>query len=167
MTKQPADRYPTPPENLSQAQRDFIQEHSQTTAVAAVRSYTRAAMVGFVLLLGGVGYTLYDARQFSNESRDAIVNSGRAVAIDGCNRDFESSQRFTKLLIRADKASASDRKAGNITAAVRLHAKEFYANEIRESSRFPDCRNAASVITDNIDATVRLPVPRFPGDYTK
>lgn len=142
--------------------RTITESEAKKMIESAVRAAHKRATTGFIILfLGTLGsfWVGYDGAQ---DSRDRIIKTGNAVAIDGCNRDFGDRQGLRKLLIAGRTLVESQRKAGKVPADQAAIAAKFYTDQL-VALPLPDCREAVGSITDE-KKNVRQPVPRYPGD---
>lgn len=129
---------------------------------SAVRHAHRRATAGFLILFIGTMVSLWVSYDVSQDSRDRIINTGNAVVVDGCNRDFADRQGLRKLLIAGRTLVESQRKKGAIPDDQAAIGHKFYNDQLR-ALKLPDCRKATDAITDE-RRQVRKPTPRFPGD---
>lgn len=127
---------------------------------AAVASYKRNALIGFLILLAGVGVVGKMDSDRTEAARRAIVDSGRAVAVMGCNRDFRTQQQVRGVLSASVSRSQRRLEDGEITPNEHARQVEFLRKQL-EMLRLPDCRLAH--ITDDPNADVRAPDPLYPG----
>lgn len=138
----------------------------------AVRRYARNSLVGFVILLAGLGYAWHTGAEDAADSRDAIakssrasataiVASGRALAVDSCNRDFKNTGRLRGLLLRAEAEIPKAVKKGRFSKEEAADALEFYDKELARIP-LPDCRLAEVILTDDPSKPVQQPVPLHP-----
>lgn len=152
---------PTP---LTQEQLAFLTEQTQRAATkasrAALRRYVRGATVAFTVMALAIGGSFYAQGTDSSQGRTAIVQSGRAVAVDGCNRDFKATERFRNLLLRGQAAQKRARADGDITQRQYELGREFYKRELRRTP-LPDCRDALRILTDDPNVEVRVPPPLY------
>lgn len=149
---------------LTEDQLAFLSEQTRRAAKHATRRYAQGAILGFLILLFGIGYNFVDYREASNDSRAAIVQSGKTVAVDGCNRDFNSISALRGLLTSAQAAQAEAVKRGDIpkpTPERQKLADDFYADQLKKIE-LPDCREAEKVLTDDPDIAPEIPEPRYP-----
>lgn len=159
------------PPGMTKEQLDFFTyqtEHAVRKGTSrGVKHYRNNALVGFMILLVGVGWNIREVKHATEvrtkvaaESRDAIVASGRIVAIDGCNRDYADRVKFRNLLLRLKIATKSN---PNSSPEQKKRAVEFYDQEL---SNYPliDCRRARNVITSNPDSLRAAPDPYYPGN---
>lgn len=125
------------------------------------RRYVRSATVAFGLLFAGVSFSIYAQSHDSEAGRTQIVNSGRAVSVDGCNRDFGTIGGLRSILISSRDFQDSALKRGDISRTQHDRALEFYEHNLR-SIPLPDCRKAEEILTDDPNARVTIPVPLHP-----
>jgi hypothetical protein len=132
---------------------------------AALKHYTRRAMLGYVILfLAAVG-NVYYARYKGDQARDAIVRSGNAVAVVGCNRDFVDREKFRALLRRLKQSTDESFKNGRSTAGQHEAAVKFYTDELGNYTSI-DCRASQHTISDNPLARFAEPAPCYVGTDT-
>jgi len=150
------------PAPMTQEQLEWITEQNQKAAEKATRRTMRRALVGYLILTFGVLAMYLNGQHVGGAERDAIVQSGRVVSVDGCNRDFGDAERFLALLQRLKRANEASFKAGNITPQAHDAAIQFYNKEIARAERsVPDCRKAAKVVTSDPDADLKKIVPLY------
>ena len=116
-------------------------------------------LVAFLILFAGVGWNVRDAAN----SRNAIVNSGRVVAVEGCNRDFNTVLASRKIVEGAQDRFLDAYDAGVITKE-QLH--NYTADNQRQVARLvvPDCRKVPALLTDDPRNThYPPPYPKFLG----
>lgn len=161
------DRRKNPP-TLTEEQLRFFANENRRTARKATHKTLRGALVGYLILIVGVIAMYENGQQVSENERDAVVKSGRVVAVEGCNRDFEQQARIIKLLQRLKAANNEQFKRGKISAQQHDTAIKFYAAEIaRASDALPDCRRAESILTSNPDADLTRIRPLYPSKPDK
>lgn len=138
----------------------------------AFHAYRRNAIIGFLILLFGLGFVLHenantasDARkqiQAQSEKADkAIVKSGRTVSVAGCNRDFRTIRRLRRLIAQNHAQIDTFVAEGTLSKAQgeRQHA---VINKQIKQYRLPDCRAAAKVLTSNPSHPRTIPEPLHP-----
>jgi hypothetical protein len=156
---------------MTEEQLLFFAEESRRAAekgtIRGIHAYRRQAIIAFVILVLGVGYNSYigvqgsvERAKIANEAREAIVQSGRVVAVDGCNRDYADRVKFRNLLLRLQAASAVSRTQ---TPEQRKRSQQFYKTEL---ANYPliDCRRARDIITDEPDELRTAPEPWYPAN---
>lgn len=127
----------------------------------ALKIYSRRSLVAFLVLLVGIGYAIHESNTSSTSGRTAIVNSGRALAVDSCNRDFQSIGRQRGLLERAKAQTTKALKKGQVSREQADDAYKFYADELARIP-LPDCRKAKLILTDDPKKPIKQPVPLHP-----
>lgn len=140
----------------------------------ALGRYRQQAVIGFVILLLGLGAGVAVEREHNSTQRDqieqksaeaqrAIVTSGDAIAVSGCNRDYETidalRDQLERSLLRIDQLE----KAGTYTHA-QAQAGRDSTFEFLQRYKLPDCRNADDVLTANPGEAIVVPLARYPND---
>lgn len=146
---------------MSDEQLEFFSDQTRRAVHKAVGKYVRGAVVGFLVLLVGIGFALHDA----NSARHAVVQSARAVAVSSCNGRYQDREGLRNLLISAERQIPREVKRGNMTPEQAASAKVFYFSQLHKL-KLPDCRAAARIITDDPDSTTRIPVALHPPEQT-
>jgi hypothetical protein len=160
------------PPGMTAEQLEFFTEQTERAVDKGVRrgvkQYRNNALIAFVLLFAGFLYNANnnriqdrDSERANADGRAAIVQSGDAVAIDGCNRAYEerlkirdvfqNSKRLVQSRVNQGLGSADDAKA----------AIDFYDQQL-ESFKLPDCRKAASLLTDDPSKPIPMIEPWYP-----
>lgn len=146
---------------LTEEQLAFFTEQTRRAVHKSVRKVVLTAASGYVVLLVGLiiafganANTSEQSEANQREARVAIVDSGRAVAVDGCNRDFRNTDKFRGLLVRLKVATTLNAAQ---PPAQRKAAISFYNTTIADQ-KYPNCSAARSIITD--DPTKPIVVPR-------
>lgn len=150
---------------MTEEQLEFFSAQTEHAVGHALRRYRRAALTGFVILLGGIGFGLHATTREGDNSRNAIVTSTRAVAVDSCNGRYQDREGLRNLLLAAEATIPSSVKKGDITPSQAETAKVFYDRQLAKL-RLPDCRRAAKIITSDPGRTVKIPKPLHPPDAT-
>lgn len=154
----PDDPFKPAPPGMTEEQLDYFSYQTQRAVRRGLRWYRNGALMAFVVLAIGTAGG-YLANNSDNEAaRNALTSSGRAVAVDSCNRDFETFDKIFRRLIAATEAAHA---AGRSTQAERDVAVNFYQDELHH---LPDCRKAKALLTDNPNDPIKVPTPRFRGD---
>lgn len=135
-------------------------EVSTASLHAAIRGYQRRALTGFLILLLGIGVVTKLDSDRGAAAREAIVDSGRAVAVLGCNRDFRTQQQVRGVLEASITRSQRRLEAGEITPNEHARQEEFLRAQLAQLP-LPDCRLAT--ITDDPNEEVMVPEPLHPG----
>lgn len=157
---------PETPMPLSPEQLDWFTEQTERAADKAAhratRIISRSATLGFLILLLGIIYVFHTSNAQNSDGRDAIVSSGRTVAVDGCNRDYQDRVQFIELLLRGEQAVIVAHKAGTTSNAQYAQGIAFYERQLKEYPLL-DCRKAESVITADPEKASQPPEPFWPG----
>lgn len=136
-------------------------KNQQKTTDARIKKIVRSATVGFLILTIGLAASVYTQSSDSDKGRTQIVLSGRAVAVDGCNRDFTDRQVARSQTGRALVIIKHEHDLGNSTDREYRLGLDFYRKQL-QSQALPDCRKAEAVLTDDPDAKVVVPEPLYP-----
>ena len=155
------DRRKNPP-TLTQEQLDLISFHTERAAAKALKSYVRRAVIGFLILLAGIGYAIHDQNVFTGQARESIVRSGKVVSVSGCNRDYQTISALRGVLTTAQAIQEKAFRAGDIPKSVLERSNAFYTSQL-ELLMLPDCRTAREILTDDPNAEIKVPEPLFPG----
>jgi len=157
-------------EHFSPEQERVINERVNS----ALSGYRMQASVGFVILFLGLGVSGYIERDHNADQRNQIaaqahasdqriVQSGDAVAVGGCNRDYETidalRDQLEVQLLRIDSLVAD----GTYTQRQGEVAKDS-SNDFLKKYTLPDCREAAKVLTFKPGEPINIPTPRYPDD---
>ena len=147
------------PAGLTEEQLDFFTEQTVRAVRKGVRSYRNSALVGFLGLLIGLIFAFSTSANRADSNREAIVKSGRAVAVEGCNRDYTDRKNFRELLERL-KTATKDNKTS--TLEQKRTAIAFYDAQLKKFT-LPDCRTSEHLLTDDPNAEIPVIVPYYPG----
>jgi hypothetical protein len=156
------------PPGMTAEQLQFFTEQTERAVHKGVREgvrqYRNRAVQGFVILVVGLvcltwfqSHETSQRRALAAEQRNAIVASGRAVALTGCNRDFKTAQAF-QALIEAVRAAA-EKRPPSIERANALH----FWDEVLRISPLPDCRKAQNIVTQDPNRPIISIDPFYPG----
>ncbi len=118
-------------------------------------------LVGYIILLVGIGALYYKSVSYTIDSRNTIVQSGRAVAVASCNRAFENRQALRRLLEAAQAISKARAKRGDITPSEAKLTEDFYQTELRRLN-LPNCEQALYVLSDDPNKKITIPTPLRP-----
>jgi hypothetical protein len=119
-------------------------------------------LVGLIVAFRvGADYNAHN-NAVADQNRNAIVQSGRVVSVDGCNRDFKSISSLRGLLLRAQVSIAVQHKAGILEGRQYQDAVRYYQKAL-DDIKLPDCRRAKKVVTDDPTQIRREPTPLYPG----
>lgn len=151
---------------MTEEQLEFFSEQTHRAADKAVKRYAKRSLAGFLILLAGVGGALIQTARYSGEAREAIVKSGRAVAVAGCNRDFDTTKRLRAIFDRLSAANDAAHSAGRVPDSQYKQAADFYASE-KARLKLPDCVEAENLITDENADNVPTINPRMDSSNAK
>lgn len=152
------------PDNWKRRRQERLErERSTYVTYATFYRWVRRATAGFAALLVGVGVNSKLDRDRANDSRAALVKSGRIVSVDGCNRDFKLYQSIRQVFQRSLAALSAQHDNGLITDAEFARSKAFYEQQLEQFNP-PDCRVTRSLLTDDPErAEQPVPRPLYPG----
>lgn len=139
----------------------------------ALKRYVRNAVVGYIVLLVGVGGTFAigqhndsTARERDRETGQAvvktIVRSGNIVAVEGCNRDYRTTKKVRAILQAAQQGITRNYKNGLMTKAQFEQALDFYTKQLA-TLPLPDCRGATKILNSDPDKPQKHIIPLYPG----
>jgi hypothetical protein len=141
---------------IERAARKYAKDESDS----ALHRFSRNALAGFITLAIGlllaVGLQQHDAQQ----SRDAVVTSGRTVSVVGCNRDYNTINALRSILVSSREQIDQYVQDGQITQAQADRQKKL-TNEFLKTLPLPDCRSALTILTDNPNDLGRVPTPLY------
>lgn len=148
--------------------RDAEEERLRNTSVSCwtFRQWRRNALMGYVLLLLGLGANSFIDRERANDGREALAASGNVVSVTGCNRDFRLYQKLRAVFVRSLQAIQDQHDAGLITDAQYDRARAFYVDQLQNFA-LPDCREVNDTLTDDPTQaqTQTTPEPLYPGSF--
>jgi hypothetical protein len=152
---------------FSQPQLDWVVQQTKDTAEraasAAASRVRNRALVGFIILLLGLLVVGYTVQVESDKSRAQIVKSGDAIAVGSCNRDYTVIDSLRDELERSFARIDSLEADGTYSKHQADVARESTGHFL-EKYKLPDCRSAETILTDDPEAEVTVPVPRYPDD---
>lgn len=148
-------------EPLTEEQLNLIGAETQHAAAKVLKRYSLSAVVGFLILLGTNVFVWGTAQNLNQESRDAIVVSGKVVSIEGCNRDFQTISALRGVLTAAQRQGEKAADAGDISPAQLERSRDFYDTQLKKL-RLPDCKVAGEILTADKDELPRVPTPLRP-----
>lgn len=159
---------PTP---LTEEQLRFFTEQTRRVVdrevEGALKRYVSGAVVAYVILVAALGYILYsdshqrdERRADSVAARHQIVNTGNAVALAGCNRDFRTITSLRAVLINAKGFQKAALKRGDVNKEQYDRTVVYYKAQLKKL-QVPDCRAAAHTVTDNPSRRVTLEAPLY------
>lgn len=153
---------------LTEEQLAFFTAQTEHAVNKTVRHVVRRATVGFLILASGLGLALHQNAQEQGhrraagvEARQAVVHSGRAVAVDGCNRDFRTISSLRGILASSISIQRRAHERGQISDAQYKLGKKFYVKQLARL-RLPDCRLAEHLLTDSPSVPLPDIVPLYP-----
>lgn len=141
-------------------------------AKRAFHSYRRNAIIGFVILLFGIGFVRWEDGQRAEDQRQAIadqsaeadkaiVQSGRTISVAGCNRDFRTIRRLRRLIGKQHGEIDRFVAEGTLTKTQGARQHVLIDKQI-EQYKLPDCRKAAVILTSNPRNAKATPEPLHP-----
>lgn len=156
------DTFPAEQPPLTQEQLDFFSTQTAEAVKKSNKRVLRSAFAGYLILLVGVFGMYENGQSVSGNERQAVVDSGTVISVDGCNRDFQDREVLRAQIEKGKKTTLQYVKDGTLTQKQADRA-------IRETDEFLksypsiDCRPAAKILTDNPDDVTRIPEPMYPG----
>ena len=137
----------------------------------AFAHYRRNAVVGFLILLLGIGFVQWDNQKDNSDARKeiaaksvqsdrAIVKSGRAVSVAGCNRDYVTIARLRELILAGREDIRNYVAEGTLNPEQGARAQKRITAQVKEYP-LPDCREARRIVTDNPRDLGPIPPPKF------
>lgn len=155
-------------EQFTEDQLHFLRVSRQKAVHDALTRYIRGGIVAYVILVAALGYVLYadshqrdERRADSIAARHQIVDTGNAVALAGCNRDFRTITSLRAVLTNARNFQNAALKRGDITQEQFDRATAYYKVQL-SSLQLPDCRVAARTVSDNPSRRVPVETPLYP-----
>lgn len=148
-------------EPLTQEQLEQIGAETEHASVKALKKYSRSALVGFLILLGANVFVWSTAQRLNDDSRQAIVRTGKAVTIEGCNRDFRSVGVLRGLLASSQAALKKGHEEGVYTQEQVDRATAYYKDALSKLT-YPDCKAAGATLSSDPDKAAPLPTPLTP-----
>lgn len=152
---------------MTSEQLQFFTDQTQRAVRKATNRVVRRASAGFLILLFGLGGQYYvgqqdlkSRREIAQKQREAIVHTGNAVAVAGCNRDFLSTKALRGLLSSALSQTGLAYKRGDITHAQLVRAEEFYSAQLKLLA-LPDCRPVTHLVSADPTKPIVVPDPMF------
>lgn len=136
----------------------FFTEQTNRAVKKAARRTLRQAAVGYLILFVGVMGMYWNGQHVSNAEREAVVQSGSAVVVDSCNRDYIATGRLRGIIIRIRNVIEAQDEAGKGDPEENQFAVDFYNNELKKIP-LPDCRDTADALTADPDKVLKVPKP--------
>ena len=126
------------------------------------RHCRRQATVAFVILTVGI-IAAFAIRVDESKQRDAaIVKSGTAIIVEGCNRDYTTIQAARAAVARARANTRRLEKSGAITPAEADAGQDQYDFALTKLV-LPDCVAASKILSsDPGKAPAAQPTPLVP-----
>lgn len=148
---------------LTDEQIAFLTAQTEHAAKKSVRRYRNEALVGFLCLLLGGGGSFWTQQHDAKTSRNAIVVSGRNVAVSGCNDRYRQQQVIRGLIRSGVKQIDQYEAEGTLTAAQAARARLENAQSVAKV-KLPDCRLSRDILTDDPRKLLPdNPEPLYPG----
>lgn len=123
-------------------------------------NFKNEVAVGYIILFLGVLGAYWVDYGHNRDAREAIVASGNAVAVEGCNRDFDNAKaRIESARLSLEQLEAN-RRRGIVEDEDYRRTKRAYMRLIA-SIKVPDCRDVVNVITDEPTAYDGTPAPKY------
>ena len=145
---------------------EWIEDSTHRAASKALRRYVIGCTTAFLLLLGASGFNYYDSHRQSDQARGAIVQSGSAVSVSGCNRDFRTITSLRLVLTDAKALYEDSLKAGKLTQAEYERGVQYYDDQL-ERLALPNCHDAGKILTDTPSRAPDVPEALVPDDDTE
>lgn len=153
---------------MTKEQLDFFTHQTEKAVEKALTKYTKRAILGFLLLFVGFLFNAWNNENqwdrieaTSEEGRAALVESGDIIAVDGCNRDFKTTQALRGVLIASADFNKQNFRNGVIDKATLDERLDFYAEQLSNLA-LPDCRRTQGILTDEPDHPLKVPEPLYP-----
>lgn len=147
-----------PPTGVTFEQLEFFTEQTERAVRKSLRTYSRRAVVGFILLFAAFMANVLYINKIADDGRHAVIKSGNIVAVDGCNRDYRSAQAVRGVLIASKDFTQQAVRRGTIPPQEALERLNFYNTQLA-SLPVPDCRRSAKVLTDDPNVALLPPTP--------
>lgn len=143
--------------------KEHVREEATVVSCRQFNRWKRNALIAYIAVAFALGANIAIDRERAGDARAALVNSGRIVSVDGCNRDFRLYQKVRAVFLRSLDAITQQRNSGLITQAQYLRAKNFYETELSNFA-LPDCRITENLLTaDPAKADQPTPQPLYHG----
>lgn len=128
----------------------------------ALRRYRTGALTGFVILTLGLLGAVGVSEHHNAKARQAVLDSGRAVAVVGCNRDFQQGAELRAIIKQGRDQIQQYVQEGTLTQAQADRSIKA-SNEALERLPLPDCRRVGDQLTSDPDEDIRVPEALYPG----
>lgn len=148
-------------------------ERGKTGATGGFR-FSNPQLVAFLIVVIGFGASLALNNRYHNAttekvnqqgeaSRKAIVKSGDAISVTGCNRDYDTIDTLRDELEKsADRVHRFVREGTLSVAQGERQIAE--TRDLLKRYKLPDCRQADEILTSNPKAKIVVPKARYPDD---
>ena len=141
----------------------WIEDSTRRAAREALRIYVRGTAAAVAALLAALVFVFLSDNAQRSSARQAIVDSGDAVSVSGCNRDFTTIMTLRGVLSASQEARKTLYERGALGKDEYETGKQFFTKQLI-LLELPDCRDSLHVLTDDPNAEIVVPTPRFPGD---
>lgn len=148
---------------MTSEQLEFFTGQTERAVRKALRVYSRRAIIGFIVLFLAFTANVLYSNHVASSGRDAVINSGNIVAVSGCNRDYRSAQAIRGVLIASKDFTKQAIKRGSLSPSEAIDRLNFYDTQLAKLP-LPDCRQSASVLTDNPNVFRIAPHPLWTDD---
>lgn len=162
------ERRDPPSPTISEEQLAWFSMQTERAVRKALWQYGKRAILGYVLLLAGIVIALLmiesdrDTRRAdAAQSRHALVVSGRAVSVSGCNRDFRTTKVLRGVLVASKRFNEQRLHRKEVTLEGFNRANAFYNDQLSRLA-LPDCRDAEHLLTDDPHEPIPQIPPLFP-----
>jgi hypothetical protein len=143
---------------LAEAQLELFTEQTRKAVEKAESRAIRRALVGYAILFAGVLGMYINGQSTSTHEREAIVESGQAISVAGCNRDHRTTKALRNVLTTANQQRREAFRRGAITSEEYAAARKYFRQQ-RATLIIPDCREAQDIVTDDPDKKIVVPTP--------
>jgi hypothetical protein len=157
------------PAPMTHEQLNYFTRQTSRAVDKALSKYMARAAVGFILLFAGFLFNAWNnAQQWeriesdAEQARATLIESGDIIAVDGCNRDFRTTQTLRGVLEASAEFTRQSYSEGRLDKAELEQRLTFY-NEQLAQLQPPDCRKAQGIITDDEDHPLEIPEPLYVG----
>jgi hypothetical protein len=133
-------------EPLTEEQLAFFTEQTERAVHKTAKKIVRSALIGYVILLVGSLGMYLNGQSISKEERQSIVQSGTAVAVESCNRDFRTIGALRGVLIASRDFQVESLRRGDIPRGQYDRAREYYRTQLAALPQ-PDCRVSRDLLT--------------------
>jgi hypothetical protein len=154
---------------MTEEQLEWWAESTRRAVDKALAKYMKRSAVGFLLLFVGFLFNAWNNENqwdrietAATEGRAALVESGDIIAVDGCNRDFRTTQALRGVLQASADFSRQNFKEGLIDQDQLNQRLSFYQSQLANLQP-PDCRKTQGILTDDADHPLKVPEPLYPG----